>query len=99
MFAGFFETEAEARAALAAWARNVRDDWHLGEPQEVTRNPDTGPGGSWSAGIVAPVDRALVQGRPLRLLRQEARGLWARYGERYAGTSSAACEVCFPLEV
>lgn len=97
MFAQFHETEAEAREALAAWARGIREDWVLTEPREVLRAPEVlAEFGQWSAGIVPPVQRPRVLGRTLRVLRQEAGGLWSRVGEPYQGTSRVAFEVCYP---
>ena len=96
MFAEFFETEALARARLDAWAAGIRTDWSIGPVTEARRGPDS-PAPHWSADSVAPVQRSQVTG-PLRILRREARGEWARYGEPYRGTSRVALEVAFPVE-
>jgi hypothetical protein len=92
MFARFFETEDAARAALATWAKGVRGDWTVDRPREVIRMGGT----AWGDGSIAPVDRHKVMGRPLRKLRAEARGPFARSGEQDQGTSTAVLEVCFP---
>lgn len=96
MFAELFTNEAQARARLDAWAAGIRDDWSVGPVVEARRGPDS-PATHWSADSVAPVQRPQVTG-PLRVLRREARGLWARYGEPCRGASSAAIEVAFPVE-
>ena len=92
MYAKLFETEAAARAALATWADGIRGDWTVDRPREVIRMGGT----AWGEGSVAPVDRHKVMGRPLRKLRAEARGPFARSGEQDQGTSTAVLEVCFP---
>jgi hypothetical protein len=92
MFARFFETEDAARAALADWAEGVRGDWTVDRPREVIRMG----GNPWTEGSVSPASRSLVQGRPLRLIRAEARGPFARSGGDNQGTSTAVLEVCFP---
>jgi hypothetical protein len=92
MYAQFFETEDAARAALATWAEGVRGDWTVDRPREVIRMG----GNPWTEGSVSPALRSLVQGRPLRLIRAEARGPFARSGGDNQGTSTAVLEVCFP---
>lgn len=96
MFAEFYLTEAQARARLDAWAAGIRGDWSIGPVIEPRRGPDS-PAPHWSADSVAPVQRPQVTG-PLRILRREARGEWARYGEPCRGASSATLEVAFPVE-
>jgi hypothetical protein len=61
-------------------------------PREVIRMG----GNPWTEGSVSPALRSLVQGRPLRLIRAEARGPFARSGGDNQGTSTAVLEVCFP---
>lgn len=96
MFAEFFLTEAQARARLDAWAAGIRGDWSVGPVIEALRGPGS-PAPHWGPDSVAPVQRPHVIG-PLRILRREARGEWARYGEPCRGASSAAIEVAFPME-
>lgn len=95
MYARFFETEDAARAALTDWAEGIRGDWVVARPREVIRMG----GNPWTEGSVAPACRAQVQGRPMRLLRAEAHGPFARSGGDNQGTSTAVLEVCFPKEV
>lgn len=95
MFAQFFEDESAARQALAAWTDKVRPDWTVSRSREVIRMG----GDPWTEGSVAPACRAQVQGRPMRLLRAEAHGPFARSGGDNQGTSTAVLEVCFPKEV
>jgi hypothetical protein len=95
MFAQFFEDEAAARAAMAAWEERVRGDWEVDRPREVFRQV----GNPWTEGSVAPSDRCRVRGRLLRLIRAEARGPFARGSGDYHGTSTAVLEVAFPAEV
>lgn len=95
MYAELFPDEAQARARLDGWAASIREDWTVGPVVEARRGPDS-PAPHWGADSVAPVQRPQVTG-PLRVLRREARGLWARSGEPYQGTSRAACEVAFPM--
>lgn len=97
MYAELFPDEAQARARLDAWAAEIREDWVVGPVVELFRSPAVlAEFGPWGPGCVAPAHRVGVTG-PLRILRREAQGPWARPGEDFRGFWTGVCEVAFPM--
>lgn len=98
MYAKFFMTEQEARAACQAWVDNIREDWRINPVQEIFRNEqDLEIFGPWmSRNSVAPADRREIPDVPVRKLYIRACGDFSRYGEDYAGTSKRSFTAVFP---
>lgn len=99
-YAIFFKSEAAARDAAQEWAKKIRADWHVSEVEEVRRRPDlVKEFGPWRCRAkVAPCDRAHVPDVPARMLRVEARGPFAQWGEDDRGTASAVFEAVWPAD-
>lgn len=80
MFYTLYPSKEAAMLAAGEWARNVRADWEI-LPRKTWTHVDPN--------LVQPHDHPRLTGARLDGITIRARGLFARHGERYAGSASA----------